>query len=268
MRYTAGGNPDLAPEVGITNTAGVVYAPSWLPGLQTSVDYWDINLHKGIVLIQQQAVIDGCYLYGQTGLCSFITRDPATNRITFLNGAPFNTSDITLDGVDFEVDYGFPGDDIWSGLTGNFAIRTVWAYSDNFNTTQQGATVNSVGTGSDPKWRGLATITYSTDTVTAALTYRYAGATVYNNSYVVAPQGGVPNSIDLNDIGSRSYFNLSAEYQIPGLPNWRLFGSVNNLLNTAPPINAGSAFEPTTTSSQIYDVFGRTYNLGVRFNYD
>ncbi len=81
-----GGNTALVPEVGITNTGGVVYSPDWLPGFTTTIDYYAIHLHNAITTLAGQNVINGCYVNNQTNLCSFITLSGNTtspaNQIT------------------------------------------------------------------------------------------------------------------------------------------------------------------------------------------
>src|SRR6185437_12006737 len=42
------GNPNLKPEVARTYTAGVVLTPSFIPNLQVSADFYNINLHNAI----------------------------------------------------------------------------------------------------------------------------------------------------------------------------------------------------------------------------
>src|SRR5690606_18977423 len=42
------GNPAVRPERADTLTAGVVYRPHWLKGLQFSADYYDVKIHDAI----------------------------------------------------------------------------------------------------------------------------------------------------------------------------------------------------------------------------
>jgi outer membrane receptor protein involved in Fe transport len=269
-----GGNPNLTPEVGITNTGGVVYSPSWLPGLTTTLDYWAIHLHNAISSIGATGIVNGCFLYGQTNLCPAITlggnSTSPPDKIVAVQNTRLNNGTLQTNGVDFEVDYAFDGADLWDFLPGNFILRALGTYTDNYKsitTNYTGAPVNtqSVGMNSNAKWRGNATLTWSDDPLSLSLMWRYAGATRFSNIFSLEP--GVINSTDQNGIGSRQYFGLSGTYDVAD--HWQLFAGVNNLLNTAPPISPNSYYMPQTVSAgnQLYDVIGRTYRFGVRANF-
>ena len=57
-----GGNPNLAPEVAKTAAAGVIWTPSgFLNGLQTSVDYFDVEIAGSVGLFGIQRIADECF---------------------------------------------------------------------------------------------------------------------------------------------------------------------------------------------------------------
>ena len=53
-------SPDLKPETSDTFTVGAVLSPSFLPGLNISVDYYDIKVEGAISSIPAQTIIDRC----------------------------------------------------------------------------------------------------------------------------------------------------------------------------------------------------------------
>jgi outer membrane receptor protein involved in Fe transport len=101
-RY-GGGNPNLKPEIGSTLTLGAVFTPTFLPGFNLAVDYFDIKLRDAITSPNAQDVITACG-NGNQNACSQITRDgqgrPTEINSTYLNLAQYKTS-----GVDIEASY-------------------------------------------------------------------------------------------------------------------------------------------------------------------
>jgi hypothetical protein len=65
-----------------------------------------------------------------------------------------------------------------------------------------------------------------------------------------------------------AYFDLNAAYKFSyNNYQFELYGNINNLLNTfvfAPQGNGINENYPTNLS--LYDVVGRDYNMGIRFN--
>ena len=50
--------------------------------------------------------------------------------------------------------------------------------------------------------------------------------------------------------------------------DWKVSAASNNIFNVEPPVNpSNNLIVPTTSVSQNYDRIGRTYNVGVRFNF-
>ncbi|MEJ0042638.1 MAG: TonB-dependent receptor, partial [Rhizomicrobium sp.] len=270
INYGTGGNINLKPEVGLTITGGVVYSPSWLDGFQASVDYWQIHLHNAITSPGPQTVIDQCMLYHVASFCPNIIRG-ANGLISFVGATEYNTSLVQTNGVDFEADYTFPGDAVWSGLGSDstFTARTLWAYTDKYNTTTFDVTTPTVGTGNLNKWRGNVSLTYATPKMTLGVMFRYVGAERYSDLYTEGGPGGIPNTINTLDIGSRFYFNVNGEFQIPNLESWRLFAKVDNVFNVSPPVAANGIILPQTSGagSQVYDQIGRYFGMGLRFAY-
>ena len=73
------GNKDLLPEVGDTTTMGVVFTPTFVPGLTMSIDYYQILLTNAIAQANGQVIVDQCF-QGNAFFCGLITRnsDPAS----------------------------------------------------------------------------------------------------------------------------------------------------------------------------------------------
>src|SRR6185436_7596309 len=59
--FTTGGNPELQPETAVTRTLGVVYSPSWAPGLDLYLDWYSITIDEAIGDLAAQIVVNRCY---------------------------------------------------------------------------------------------------------------------------------------------------------------------------------------------------------------
>jgi hypothetical protein len=103
--------------------------------------------------------------------------------------------------------------------------------------------------------------------VRLGLQARYVGAGVFST---VLHEGTGANSINRSKVPAFVYLNPSASYRIP-LPQSRsveLFATVNNLLDTDPPMipsGAAGGINESSTNGQFYDVVGRFFRFGARF---
>lgn len=118
IRSLVGGNPGLLPEFGTTQTLGLVYSPSFVEGLDFSLDWYKIELEDVISFRGSQSVLNACYQdIGSTGgatdvaqrdlFCSFIVRD-AAGQILDLRQTQFNLDEGKVEGYDFAVHYRTP----------------------------------------------------------------------------------------------------------------------------------------------------------------
>src|SRR6185312_13850247 len=107
VKQFTGGNPNLTPEESKAYTIGVVYQPSFIEGLRTSVDYYSFDITDAIATFTGQDVINGCFKRNQQTLCNTITLD-ATGVITATNLSLLNAASVKSSGIDLEIGYGMP----------------------------------------------------------------------------------------------------------------------------------------------------------------
>ncbi len=102
-----GGNPNLKEETADTFTIGLVYTPSWIEGLQLSVDWYDIEINDAISTTGSQSILDKC-VDDPNGInnqfCSLVSRDNIGN-ISQLRAFPLNLNTFTTSGLDVSADY-------------------------------------------------------------------------------------------------------------------------------------------------------------------
>src|SRR6185312_1984331 len=73
-------NGGLKPEHGKSIDFGLVYDPSWLPGLNASLDFWHIYLYDTLVPISGITVVNACFNNNASPFCPFIHRQDETTQ--------------------------------------------------------------------------------------------------------------------------------------------------------------------------------------------
>ena len=281
IQNTTGGNPALTPEKAVTTTFGLVLTPTFIPGLSISLDWYNINIHGGIYTTAAQTEVNRCF-QGQTVYCSLLTPNPYPNNLTSgpaltsVQATAANAASLMTSGLDMSANYLmdlFGGNLLWE-MRGN--------YTDEYTQNAIGITYDSAGamgpsplayaaTGL-PKARGTLSATYTEGPWSGTVQGRFFGAAVLTNgpentpaslvargslsSTGVLTQGVISgNLIDNNNINPVAYLDLRLSYQWS--PNIKLFGAVDNFTDVPRPLFGSNA---------VYDVLGRTYRVGVRFD--
>lgn len=254
-----GGNPELDPEVADTLSGGIVYSPSFLPGLTASIDYYDIKIKDVIGTISAQEIVNRCNA-GDTVLCSQITR--TGGAITEIRATNVNLASLKTSGLDIEASY--RTDLSWGGSVG---IRALVGYVDTFETSD-GRTVlelaGSIGPGSPqpalPHWTGLLSYNYARGPFRGTVVHRYIGSAVIDNQF------RAPGEIDDNRVASRIYTNLNLSYEIEGVGKGsEMYLNVENIFNVKPPRGFGWGYG--LEASPTYDVIGIMFKGGVRLRF-
>jgi iron complex outermembrane receptor protein len=266
------GNPDLKPEIAYNTEAGAVLSHMpWLPGFSLSLDYYRITINDAISTLSAQDQVNYCHA-GVTQLCGTFNLNDPTNTQNFVNIEPFNLASIFTDGFDIEAS------DQWNkpfGLPGRFSTRVLATNVRNFitNTGLPGAIPiqqAGVNSGSTPTWKLFAQQTWDADKYSFTLQERWFSDGVYGNQYVVCNPGTCPVStnnnptINNNSMPGAFYLDVSATYNIT--PKLTAYAKIDNLLDQdpvpSPFTNTGIDINPT-----LYDVLGRLYHVGIRYNF-
>jgi outer membrane receptor protein involved in Fe transport len=282
---TTSGNVNLKPEIANTTGVGAVYAPSWLEGFTTSIDFYNIKIAGAITSLGAQQYVDRCHA-GDTYLCTFVTRD-ASGTLTGVSILPANVLSQTARGFDIEATYRLPLSTLSDSMDGDFTLRFMGTRTlrmrtiDALGLTIEGAGVNAEGMGNAPssgfwmpKFKANISGTYNLDPFTASLTMRHISKGVYNNQFIECTTGcpaitAQNPTIDNNDVPGANYFDLALSYKIDG-DALEAFMSVENLMDKDPPQVAGSlgaAFFTGSGALTVYDIMGRLFHAGVRFKY-
>jgi outer membrane receptor protein involved in Fe transport len=265
ISVVADGNPNVDPEKADTLTFGVVYRPSWMQGFAVSIDAFDVKIADAIGQLGAQAIVDQCRL-GASQLCSLIQRGN-DGFISVVSNTFVNTAQARAKGLDFELSYARSVS--WFGGDEQFRARLLTSYVKELSTQQIGANkVDRAGQtglqGGAPDWQGTFSLSYERGPFSATLQERYINSGTYDATFIE----GV--SIDDNSVASAAYTNLEVAYrgEMAGDSTWQTYLNVANLFDKDPPLVASFGFTGSTqTNSSLFDIYGRRYNLGVRFNF-
>jgi outer membrane receptor protein involved in Fe transport len=263
------GNPNLTPEIAKTWTAGGSYQPSWLRGFRMAVDYYSITINNVIGQPTTQNIVDTCFIGGLPEYCALFTRDPVTNVLSniqrpFLNQAQFKTS-----GWDYEIAYSRPL------LGGNLSVRALGNYVANLTTVAaqpngppvitevSGMTSGNNNTGV-PHWIWNMSANYARGGWSGTLQARYIEKSRFDNTFIGPDDPAYRTSLanSINDNTVPAYVLWNAFGQVDVTDKIQVFAAINNLFDKAPP-------QSLTLNSYFtfYDVIGRSYRLGVRYNF-
>ncbi|MEQ4576103.1 MAG: TonB-dependent receptor [Gammaproteobacteria bacterium] len=126
--FESGSNPNLKPETSKTWTAGFVYSPSYVQGLDVSLDWWKIRIDDVIAAESVTSILNQCYVLGIDSACDRFSRGTSgrtTGQVvdvtrTLINGGYQETA-----GYDLGIRYRLP-----ELSFGNFLIDWKTTYVD------------------------------------------------------------------------------------------------------------------------------------------
>jgi iron complex outermembrane recepter protein len=253
-------NPDLKPETGDVFTGGFVYEPQWVTGLSMNVDYWQYKLNDVITSSNVNTIQSVCVQTGDPKFCNFIHRS-ADGQPIYVEQPTLNFGKLETSGVDFGIKYA-----LRDTAAGSFQFTLDATYIDKYDSTvcSTCSPIHVAGTydrqyGNYAKWRGLASIGWSYEPMTALLTARYVGSLKITDA-----DGLIVNSPSL-PIPSVTYLDLSVGYTF-----WEkltVTAGVDNLTNKQPPNFYQNNVDNANTDVSTYDTIGTFWRMGVKYKF-
>ena len=246
---TGAGNNNLKPETAKTKTLGLVYNPSFVPGLSGTLDWFKITIENRITAVGVAYTLSQCYLYNVSEFCNNVTRD-TTGQIVGLSRGNTNLGTMETEGVDIGLSYRLP-----RTAYGQFVVNSQSTWVKSF-LTKSSATADwydSNGEWGSPRLKSNLTLDWSLGNWSATVTSRYTSGTKaacafganIECSNPVSPTGAY------NKIGAYVYTDLSVAYATP----WkgRIMVGANNVFDKAPTINysANSNYSGPSSSSSV-----------------
>ena len=275
-----GGNPNLNPEESDTYTYGVVWTPSFIPGFNLSVDYFDIQVDGLVSTVGALNTLAQCYTATpNAAACARIRRNVGgqlwigTGQIQDLNN---NIGGASTSGIDINSDYGFDLENIGMSNLGSMQLSYVGTLlNDLVNDTGLGGPTSVYDCAGffggqcgvpNPDYRHRARATWLTPwDVDFTATWRHYGEV----EFAVLGAGG-----SLNNGGTRidrffdaeNYLDLAAVWQV--MDTVTLRAGVNNVLDNDPQLSRSVGTGGNgNTYPQLYDAMGRYFFFGITANF-
>jgi iron complex outermembrane receptor protein len=284
-----GGNPNLKPETSDTYTGGFVFQPKFIPGLNVSVDYFNIKVDQFISGIGATLILTNCLASGNPIYCNLVHRStqPASFGSLYLSNDGFvqdttlNTGSLKTTGIDINAAYRTDLSTWGLGDNGSISASMIGTWLDTLVTQPLpgGASYDCTklygivcGT-PNPEWRHKARITWNTPysygdwvkSFSVSAQWRYFSK-VTLDAYNSNPQLFNTNRQFANEreLEAQSYIDLTANFTVHNNLNFRV--GVNNVFDKDPPLtgtNCPSVFCNGNTFPQVYDALGRYVYVGL-----
>jgi iron complex outermembrane recepter protein len=260
-RYFFGGNETVRPEKGKTFTVGGVATPRFLPGLNVSLDYYNIKIDDAIGVVQPINALASCYVLdprADNPLCAVVTRNPTTGRLQDAFATDRNLATLKQSGIDVGITYAYnTGIDFIKKVTVDYQANFILNYSIQRNAavaatdcTGTYATTCSADSTSfvNPAYRHRATLAFDFGAVSSQIGWTRIGKV---RDSTAASTDTIP---------AVNYFDLNFSIK-PAIEGVMLNVGVNNLFDKKPPQPriAGSF----GTYPESYDVIGRSVGLSL-----
>jgi outer membrane receptor protein involved in Fe transport len=267
VQQSAGGNPFLKPETAKTWTVGAVVRPRFVPGLNATIDYYNIKITDAITQPTAGDVIALCFnnlsaASATDPACTGIRRNPTTGGLSGSPATTFglprqlsNQGKLSTDGVDFTLDYRHGiGTVLNSPAKIAINLGGNWTHSAKFQATPVSVNRECVGYYSincaspNPKWSFNERTTLSLGRVDLSVLWRYIGKLAYEGT--------------ASDFIARGFTN----------GNHLLFnGTVNTRPSTSPLFNAPGTFNGQTLDfnhipAVNYFDFSTRFNVNEHFD--
>ncbi len=263
--------------------------PSFAPGLNFSLDWFDIKVDKYISGIGADTIIKNCVDTANPYFCGLVHR--GTNGTLFLdtNGyvidTTLNTGSLHTTGVDLAANYRTSLDIVGLQDAGSvsFALASTWLDKLETQSTPGGDTIDCAGlygsictglggsTGPNPEWRHKFRATWNTpfpmDLALSAQVRYFSSVDMDTTSSQVGLGGTSPSTTPKTDLklGARTYLDLLATFTVKDNYNFRV--GVNNVLDKDPPLtgqsNCPAGACNGNTFPVTYDALGRYFFVGL-----
>lgn len=277
------GNPNLSEETSKSFTAGIVYKPSYLPGITASVNYYSINVNNVITSLAGPTVVQLCY-DSTSGInnqyCSAVFRRPdgtfagqagisfGSDIVQYSNDQispsffqqPFNFARYYSNGVDIDLAYERR---IGSTRVNIHGIATYVITRRNYTDVQdQNFATRLDGSLGDPKWSGNLNTNVDFGVLDINYQFRFVDKmTIGAYSAQNSVQGRPPTNADAFPQVRYPVITYSdLRIGLEPTDKFRFYVGVDNVFDRLPPDISG--LFGTGAGGAIYSPLGRFFYAG------
>jgi outer membrane receptor protein involved in Fe transport len=284
----SGGNTQLKEEEARTLTVGGVYGPSWLEGLNISIDWYRVEIDDPISSIDADVILRGCYDPAQnptgdanTLLCSLVSRNPLSGGLIGssqygLDQTERNIGFLKSEGIDFQVDYLLDAGSFGVVEIGFFANKVLKINDKPTPISPTNVCKGKYGAICDspnPSVSFSQRTTWTYGDVSLGYRWRYLRGTDFEQPVLSIESGG--QSVDIETC-LKAYCSISDTHYVDLLVYWEpsnidmLQGftfqmGLENVFDEDPPIVGSEAGTTTQNSGNTFpgtfDTIGRTLTI-------
>jgi iron complex outermembrane receptor protein len=219
-QFITGSNPNLLPEKSKSKTAGIVWSPRWVQGLDISLDWYSYKITDAIISDSVDRILRDCYVLGNSARCAGITR-AADGHITQMFYGLANLGELETEGYDLGVKYRLP-----ELAIGQFSIDWQTSYVSKYDEAGQNSagddiTIGRVGEAGIFRVRSNVGVNWEYGDFAAAYNLRYysgmkEGCITTADGWCDAPDhiaNGEPDP--LRHTGSNTFHDLQVSWKAP-----------------------------------------------------
>lgn len=275
------GASNLEAEEADTFTIGVQWSPEFIPGLDLTLDYYDIEIANALGGATAQQVINDCVINGNPDACIITNRqgngaldsfgdrageDPNGDGIAQALTTE-NQTGLFVQGFDYGATYTFSPD--WDFGSLALGINGTILDTNSFQPTASLGVIECKGFyGADcgeptPENKFLAFGTWMYGPLDVTLRWSHIGemTDVQTQFY-----GAYADGLDVTSIDAFNYWDINANYQLTDAI--RVYGGIRNMFEQEPPrLGDGPQSEQANTWPATYDPYGRQFFLGLTATY-
>ncbi|WP_266169805.1 TonB-dependent receptor plug domain-containing protein [Dyella subtropica] len=267
--FLSGSNNKLKPETSLSKTLGFVYSPSYVDGLNLSLDWYNIRIKNIITSVTSNDVLNDCYLRNIQASCGMFSRD-ANGQVINLTHTLANRGHRETEGYDFNVTYRLP-----KLSFGQFKVNLDTNYVSKDNATLSNGVI-SYNAGQYSTWRirSNANLDWTYGDFGATWGVRYYSGLKEDCSYDLTggAECGLPNYVSpgvgitpKRQVGGIAFNDLSVRWTAPW--NGTISVGANNVFDRKSPIfytaSSNSSGNSSFVGNPSYDI-GRFWY--VRYN--
>jgi iron complex outermembrane receptor protein len=219
-QFINGSNPNLLPETSKSKTAGIVWSPRWVEGLDISLDWYNYKIENMIIADSVDRILRDCYVLGDSTRCEGVTR-AADGHITQMFYGLANLGQMETEGYDLGIKYRLPELGI-----GQFAIDWQTSYVSKYDEAGQNAageniTIGRVGEPGIFRVRSNVGVNWEYGDFAAAYNLRYYSGMKENcitldDGWCDAPDHIANGETDpLRHTGSNTFHDLQVSWKAP-----------------------------------------------------
>ena len=261
-----GGSTELDPEKAHMLTAGIVYQPGFVDGLDLTADYYTATIEDEIGALGAGLILSNCYSQDSPSHCDQVIRDD-NHLIRRVLATATNIGETETSGIDFGVSH--VTDLPFGILSSQLESNLLFNYDTTLPTPDGPELVQGKGyydLGVFPDWRHNASVTLARAGYSVGLAWRYTGGFLECEDDDC--KGFYRDEVDepiSREVEANSTYNLRGSCKLnTNLGQTVLTVGINNLLDEPPAVIFNGFLG--TSDSNTYDFLGRYMYVRLSFS--